>query len=338
MTMPPVPAVPPTRTSTLTYIDSADLANYTNAWQTRDAAQQARIAELEAQIPAPTTVFGIDLSDLTGDKPLSEAQKVNAHRALGLKLTNVRVFDGSGLPDWTSERIKALDPTKGDSILISSLTTDIAGMTTALKNTPDEWRGRVRVSHGHEREADLLSQADPDAAVKAWLDGNARKADMLDSLGSYGYSSDDLVKILLWYSQVIDTRYKGTQEKFYGGQNFGMWGMDCYHNAAWLNQQDRYATPQELFDPVLDFAAQIGRPVCIPEWGATLAKTDTNGARRAQSVSDGGAYLRSKDAVFANWWCGTGKTDSTQPEGYRNFHLEKVAGASSPELQAYLAL
>jgi hypothetical protein len=298
-------------------------------------AQQAKIAALEAQLaPKRTTQFGIDLSDLGPDQPLTEAQKVSSHRALGLPLTHVRVFFGTSVPSWSSERIKALDPTKGDSILISTLSRDVAGMTTFLKNTPDEWRGHVEVAHGHEREADLLAAANPTAAVNDWLAGNLEKATMLDGLGSWGYSSDDLVKILLWFSQVIDPKCKGTQERFYGGQDFGKWGMDCYHYQYWLNALDRYATPAELFDPVIDFAAQIGRPCVVPEWGGTLAKTDTDGTRRAQAIAEGGAYLQAKGVVHANWWCGAGSKDASQPTGWRNHHLD----VARSNVDAFLSL
>lgn len=334
MPIPDAPALPTTRS--FSYLTPEDVGNYGAAWAQRDAALQARIAELEAAQPdTPTgTVFGIDLSNLTGDKPLTEKEKVDAHRALGLKLTNVRVFFGSAVPAWTNERIQALDPTKGDSITISTLSRDVAGMTSFLKNTPDAWRGHVDLCHGHEREADLLAASNPDAAVKDWLAGCAEKAHMLDGLGSYGYSSDNFGKIGLYYTQVFGkTNERNTREKFYGGQDFGWFGEDCYQPANWLNQQDKYATPDELFGGIVNFAAQIGRPCRIPEWGSTLAKTDTNGQRRAQTITDGGAYLKSKGVLSANWWCATGSTDSTQPKGYRDFHLE-----GTPGLAAYLAL
>ena len=319
-------------------IDTAEKASQaaTDALLAANATLTAENASLRAQIQAqqPTgTRFGIDLSNLTGDKPLTEKQKVTAHRAAGLRLTNVRVFAGSSVPSWSDERVQALDPARGDSILVSTLSRDKAGLATWLRNTPDAWRGHVRLSHGHEREADILKSANPTASLADWLAGCQEKAELLDAASSYGYSSDDLVKIMLWYSQVIDPKTKGSQERFHGGQDFGMWGMDCYHNAAWLNVGDRYTTPAELFDPVITFARQAGRPVCVPEWGATLAKTDTHGTRRAQAITDGGAYLKAAGVVFANWWCGAGSLDPTQPKGYRDFHLD-----GTPALAAYVAL
>jgi hypothetical protein len=333
--IPDAPLVPSLRT--LTYVDPADFIAYRALWDARDTAQQARIAELEAQQkPAPpTTLFGVDLSDITGDAPLSEAQKVDAHRALGLALTNVRVFFGSSVPSWSSERIRALDPTRGDSIIVSTLSRDVAGMTAWLKNTPDQWRGHVDLTHGHEREADLLGQANPDAAVADWLAGCQEKADMLDGLGSWGYSSDDFGKIMLHYTQHHGpTTMRDTYERFHGGQDFGWFGEDCYHNAAWLNgSPGRYETPTELFGGIADFCAQAGLPCRIPEWGATLAKGDTDGAGRARAVADGGAYLAARGVLSANWWCATGSKDATQPHGYRDFHLE-----GTPALAAFLAL
>lgn len=59
-----IPPMPPLRT--LTYIDPTDFIAYRAAWNARDAAQTARIAELEAQLdPAPEpagTVFGVNAS------------------------------------------------------------------------------------------------------------------------------------------------------------------------------------------------------------------------------------------------------------------------------------
>lgn len=325
---------------------AASAANFSAIIAGRDqiiAARDATIVKLQAQINSLNPIrFGIDLSDLTTDKPLTEAQKVASHRAAGLALTDVRVFAGSAVPSWSMERIKALDPTLGDSVVISTLSRDVAGMTTFFKNTPDEWRGHVDLSNGHEREADLLASANPQA-VNDWLAGCLEKATMLDGLGAWGYSSDNFGKIMLHFTQEHGpTAQRDTRARFYGGQDFGWFGEDCYHYSTWLNQQDRYETPAELFDGILDFCAQIKRPCRIPEWGAVLAKTDTLGVRRGKAITDGGAYLKAKAATGlviqgANWWCGSGSPDTTQPGGVRNFHLEHF-GAASPELAAYLAL
>lgn len=306
----------------------AAYAAETSARDATEAALEAQIADLKAQLAAKDqkTTFGFDISALGPDANLSDAKKIADHKALlGLKgVQNVRVFFGSDVPRWNDSRLQALGP--DDGALISTLSRDGAGQATFLANTPDKFRqrpGQIKLAHGHERDANLLKSSNPAAAIRDWLDGNQQKADLLDA--AEGYSTDDLVKITLYYSQTFDAACKNTRERFYGDQNFGIFGEDCYHPQQWLNQQDRYATPEELFGGIVAFCKQIGRPCAIPEWGGTLSSGDTDGSRRAQAIKDGGAYLRANGVLFANWWCATGSKDSSQPGGYRNHHLEIAA-------------
>lgn len=317
---------------------------------------RARVAELEAGQPQPQpepeprptspvgTVFGVDLSDLGLDANRAWTAKVEEHRIL-LQATGlgvVRHFAGGAPlgPDvWNQERLQAL--TAADDVHITtnvSTRAQRAGLKAMLAATPDKFRqrpGQVQWGVRHEMEADLTTQA----AIDAWLADNLVLAEELDAAD--GYDSDDLVKTLLFYSQHVD--YKGSWEKFHGGQDFGKIGMDCYHLQAQLNKVDAtgkpagsYTPASVLFGYLKTIKEQTGRPVCVPEWGGTLANTDPTGAGRAKAITDGAAFLRDLGATHASWWCADGSKD---PKGnVRKHHLEQVAGANSPEVAAYRAL
>lgn len=322
------------------------------------ATLQARIAQLEAQPPpaptpdptpppAPTPTgpfFGVDISDLGFDADLTEKSKVEGHRSL-LKATSlgvVRTFAGStplGPGIWNLERLQAL--TAADAVHITTnlaVRNNRAGMKAALDSTPDKFRsfpGQVQWGVRHEMEADLLTQT----AIDSWLVDNQVLAEELDA--AEGYTSDDLIKTLLFYSQHVD--FKGSWPKFHGGQNFGKMGMDCYHLQAQLNKTDSagkpvgsYTTPAILFGYLKTIKEQTGRPICVPEWGGTLANTDPTGTGRAKAIQDGAAYMKELGVTHASWWCADGSKD---PAGnVRKHHLEQVSGATSPEVTAFRAL
>jgi hypothetical protein len=184
----------------------------------------------------------------------------------------------------------------------------------------------------------MEAQLTTDAAVQGWLDDNQAMADVLDAAD--GYSPDDLIKTLLFFSQFGDPKLKGSWPKFHGGQQFGMMGMDCYHLQARLNNvvngkpAGAYTPPEVLFGILVEIAAQTGLPVCAPEWGGTRANTDPTGEGRAKAITDGAAFAREHGIRHASWWCAYGR----ELGGVRlNHHLE-VGGPASPEVAAYKAL
>lgn len=339
--IPPVPADPKTRT--LVYDDPTEINSYKAGWMTRDSAQTAEIARLNALIkaqpvpdpvPVPATSFvrwanwwcadgmrsgarvlhhldetgsnapevavfaelakrttgprfSWDTSSLGNDASKSESLKISSHKTLfGVdNIQHVRVFFGTSVPNWSDARILAL--TDKDSMVVSSLSTDRAGVAAFLAATPAKFRtrpGQVTYAFGHEREANL----DVGPLLKAWLDGNQMVADLLHA--APGYSTDDLVKIGLWYSQEQDKRAGVSipnREQLYGGQNFGSFGEDVYNPRA----ATRYFTPAEMFGPITAFCKQVGRPCAIPEWGGERLTTDTTGTGRAKFIADGAAFL-----------------------------------------------
>lgn len=311
---------------------------------------QARIAELESPSTPLKTVFSWDVSSLGDDANRTEATKIASHKTLfGVdSIQNVRVFFGSDVPVWTDARIAQL--TEKDSCLISTLSRDKAALLTFLKNTPDRFRkraGQVKLAHGHERDAELTTAS----LLQGWLDGNAEKADLLVAAGIPTMSEDDLVKITLHYSQEghgVFSRGAGipTREQMYGGQNYGIYGEDCYAHRTWINQKNRYETPEEQFGGFVAFLKQIGLPGAVPEWGAERASTngvapmDSTGAGRAKYITDGGAYLKAQKMAdgsplfrFVNWWCADGFRD-----GARVLHHLEETGTTAPEVAAYKTL
>lgn len=230
--------------------------------------------------------YSWDTSNLGNDAKLTDVQKISSHKSLfgTSKIEHVRVFFGSSVPSWSNPRIQALSD--GDSFTLSSLSTDWAGIAAFLAATPAKFQrpGAVTYAFGHEREADL----DTGPLLAAWLDGNARLADVLDA-GPYT-SRDDLVKITLWYSQEQDKRAGVSipnREQMYGGQDFGIFGEDVYNPRA----ASRYFTASEMFGPITSFAKSIGRPCAIPEWGGERLATDTTGSGRAKFIQEGAAFL-----------------------------------------------
>lgn len=331
----------------------ADLSALRSQVATKDAALveadrqiTALIAEVawfqSQQAPAPTpapapapvdkVTFSIDVSALGTDADIPEAKKIADHKAsLGVdNLQNVRIFIGARALSWTDARIQAL--TEKDSILISVSTrrtrTEIRNFLAA---TPERFRkrkGQVKVCYKHECEAEWSKAANGDAWLADYLAGNLDWAEELDASPFPTQSRDDVVKIMLWYSQHIGRPAGGLRETkdtlalFYGGQDFGSFGMDCYHYQVWL-AKGRYATPTELFGKIIAFCRKVGRPCVIPEWGGELAEGDTDGAKRAIAIRDGGALLQANADVvdFANFWCAKGSKDAVTGLP-RDHHLE----------------
>jgi LysM repeat protein len=296
--------------------------------------------------PPPTTRFGLDISNLGPDKDLSEAQKLANHKS-ELQVTSlqyVRVFLQSralGPSLWTEdERLAALKPGDGCHITTNlALRNNQQAFRSMLNGMPDHLRepGRVLWGVNHEVETKYPTAT----AIKGWLDDNQAMADILNSWVT-GYQ-DWVVKTLLFYSQHVNPDYKGSWPKFYGGQNFGMIGVDCYHLQNRLNDTDaagkpigKYTPATELFKYQLEIKAQTGLPVCAPEWGGTRANTDPTGTGRAQAIRDGAALMRENGFHHAAWWCAMGEEN---PDGTRrNHHLQQGTTNPSPELVAYREL
>lgn len=287
-----------------------DLTAQTADLTSRLTAALARIAELEARAE-PGTVFSFNVSSLGADAGIAEAKKVTGHKALfgADSVQNLRVFFGGRAPNWTDTRIKAC--TDKDSILVSFTAWNRAAFRAWLAATPERFRrrpGQVKVCFKHEFEAEWRDAADRAKWLADWLRVHAEIAEELDASPHDTQSRDDVVKILLWYSQHIDPATKDTWRQFHGGQDFGLIGMDCYHYQVWLGK-GRYATPEELFGLLVTIGEETGRPVCVPEWGGELAAGDVDGSGRAKAIADGGAYLVGRGVRFANWWCATGSRD-----------------------------
>lgn len=283
----------------------------------------ARVAELEKARQTERTVFSFDVSTLGSDASVSEANKVAGHKALlGTdSVQNLRVFFGNGALSWNNARIKAC--TDKDSLLVSFNKWDRVALRKFLADTPERFRqrpGQVKVCFKHEFEAEWRDATDRGQWLADWLGANAALADELDNSPWDTQSRDDVVKILLWYSQMIDAACKGTWRQFYGGQDFGYIGMDCYHYQVWLGK-GRYATPEELFGLLVQIGMQTGRPVCAPEWGGELAAGDTDGAGRAKAIREGGAYAVEHGIRFVNWWCAAGSKDAKTGQA-RDHHLD----------------
>jgi hypothetical protein len=313
------------------------------AWLEHSRAQVAEIERLNALLEAgdstPRIEFSFDIGDIGGtpDAPQTEAKKLADRKAmLGVPyVKDVRVFFGTSVPRWDDERIQALDPTIGDTFVLSTLTTDFAGLRTFYANAPDEWRGNFRSCYGHEREANLLT----DALLAAWLNGNARMAAEVDASG-YMNVDEHFGKLTLFYSQQIDQRIEiPTREEMHGGQNFGFFGEDCYHPRARLSR-GFYETAPNLFGPILDFAQSVGRPCLIGEWGGERAAGDTTGQGRAAAITEGGEYLKSRHGqnglriIGANWWWAYGLRDGV----VLDHNLHAGGNVNAPEVAAFRAL
>lgn len=308
------------------------LQQVTNALTQQLAADQATIAQqaaLIAQLEAGQqtgTVFGFDVSNLGTDSKLTEQQKLDSHRSLlgAGDAQHVREFFNPGQTlTWNTPRLNALGP--GDSVVISMKDHPARnGFAAFDKNRPDKFRqrpGQVIYAYHHECEAEWAKATNKAAWIADYTSAYQALADGLVANGTG--TQHDVVKILLWYSQVIASATKGSWDTFHAGQNFGLLGMDCYHYQAWLNRTSggkpvgRYATPDELFGPLVAMKSS-GLDVCAPEWGGTLANSDTDGSARAKAITDGGAYLKQHGVVWANWWCAQGSPG-------RNHHLEQAA-------------
>ena len=295
---------------------------------TIEVAQVLWVVDPKTPVPQPkSTVFSFDISNLGNDAKLNEAQKINSHKQLyGVdNVQNIRVFfNAVSSVNWNNERLAAL--TNKDSCLISFKSWDRVAFRKLLASTPEKFRqrpGQVQWAYWHEFEGDWKSASNKTQFLNNFLTAYKEMAEELDASQWDTQSSDDVVKIFLWYSQMIDGATKGQWQQFIGGQQFGKIGMDCYNYAGWLSK-GRYATPEELLGVLIQMGKETGLPICVPEWGGELAAGDT-GAGLAKAIAAQGEYMKANNVLFANWWCAQGSKD---PQGnVREHHLDNVPAA-----------
>jgi len=278
-----------------------------------NADLSAQNALLRAQLEAMTgtrTQFGINLSTLSPETKTWQ-QLVTDHRGLyGGPLTHIRLFSAGYPMLWSNDRVKPL--TGADIPVFSFKQISRASFDTWMSGIPADWP-EVWACFWHEVEADAQKSTDRAAFMTRYL-GAYDLMDEARKAHPNGHKVK-LVKILLWYSQVMDPATKGNWQDFHAGQKFvDALGMDCYSYQAWLSK-DRYATAEELLGPLAAIGQQSGLPVCVPELGGTLAATDTDGSRRAAAIQSWVDYARDHGFLWANWWCAQGGAG-------RNHHLD----------------
>jgi hypothetical protein len=246
-------------------------------------------------------------------------QIIAKHRVTyGPTLPHIRLFSSGKIDQWTDPDPKAL--VAGDKACFSFKTWDLASFNSFMDGIPAGFN-EVWVCHWHECEDDAKKSGDIPTFIKNYLNvyaqmDAARKAHRNGSKVKF-------VKIFMFYQEVIVKQAGCTWKEFHGGQNFvDAIGFDCYSPAAWANQGDRYATPVELFGELQAAGKATGIPICVPELGAQLAKTDTNGTRRAAAIQGYVDYAKANNFLWVNWWCSNGNVGSSF-----DFRLENDAAA-----------
>lgn len=311
-----------------TAVDAAEAAANAeaDAWQTRHTADLATIADLRAQIaklthpqPQAKTVFGIDVSTLGESKPW--AQIVTDHRKLYGSLPHVRVFSSGKPPAW-----QALAGLNGvDKPVVSFKTWDATAFKALLDGIPADWP-ELWICHYHEPEDNAKKSGNP-AFIASYLSVYAAMNAARKAHPNGGKVR--LVKIFMWFQEVIAKQPGCTWQEFHGGQTFiDAHGWDCY-SPTWGAWASRYATPAELFAPAVAAAKATGIPWCVPELGAVRQAWDTDGAGRAAAITSWAAYCRANGALWVNWWCSHGNAGTGE-----DYHLE----ADPKALAAWKAL
>lgn len=304
-----------------TYISGLESSNSTlttqvSSLQAQLDAANKKIAQLQAIINGPTppppgpppvssTQFGIDVSTLSETDSLQTV--IAKHRATwGAALPHIRVFSGGTISQWTDPIPKVLVP--GDKPVFSFKQWDLASFNSFMDGIPAGFN-EVWVCHYHEPEDDAKKSGDVANFIKNYLNVYAQ----LDAARKAHKNGPKvkLVKIFMYYQEVTAKQVGCTWNEFHGGQSFvDALGFDCYNPANWANQQNRYATPDELFGELLAAHKATGIPFCVPELGSILAANDTNGKNRAAAIAGWVKYLQDNGCLWANWWCSNGNVGS----------------------------
>ncbi|MDG4804141.1 hypothetical protein [Micromonospora sp. WMMD980] len=209
------------------------------------------------------------------------------------KLQMARIFFPGMPPAWKGSRADVVDRTvvvsfKASPQEINSGRHD-ARLASWFASIPRDHN--VYWSYFHEPEDDVERGAfTTDAYRAAWkrVAGLAARAD-----------NAKLINTLILMCWTLDSKSGRSFDAFYpGGDVIEALGWDCYN---WGKKWKRYASPQEIYGPIINKSKALGKPWGVAETGSDLVPGDS-GAGRATWIRAMTSYLNGQRPEFVAYY------------------------------------
>lgn len=209
------------------------------------------------------------------------------------KLRMARIFFPGLPPAWSGSRADVVDRTVVVSFKASPQEVNTgkfdSRLTSWFASIPREHN--VYWSYFHEPEDDVERGAFSTAAYRtAWK----RIAGLADRTGN-----PKLINTLILMCWTLDPKSGRSFDAFYpGGDVIEALGWDCYN---WGKKWKRYASPQEIYGPMISKSKALGKPWGVAETGSDLVPGDS-GTGRAAWIRSMTGFLNGQRPEFVAYY------------------------------------
>ncbi|MCZ7426699.1 hypothetical protein O7607_13225 [Micromonospora sp. WMMA1949] len=209
------------------------------------------------------------------------------------KLRMARIFFPGLPPAWSGSRADVVDRTVVVSFKASPQEVNTgkfdSRLTSWFSSIPREHN--VYWSYFHEPEDDVERGAFSTAAYRtAWK----RIAGLADRTGN-----PKLINTLILMCWTLDPKSGRSFDAFYpGGDVIEALGWDCYN---WGKKWKRYASPQEIYGPMISKSKALGKPWGVAETGSDLVPGDA-GTGRAAWIRSMTGFLNGQRPEFVAYY------------------------------------
>ena len=209
------------------------------------------------------------------------------------KLQMARIFFPGLPPAWSGSRADVVDRTVVVSFKASPQEINSGRHDSRLRS----WFASIPRDHNvywsyfHEPEDDVERGAfSTDAYRTAWK----RVAGLADQAGN-----PRLINTLILMCWTLDPKSGRSFDAFYpGGSVIEALGWDCYN---WGKKWKRYASPQEIYGPMISKSKALGKPWGVAETGSDLVPGDA-GAGRAEWIRSMSGFLNGQRPEFVAYY------------------------------------
>ncbi|AXH89762.1 hypothetical protein ACFWDZ_23410 [Micromonospora aurantiaca] len=209
------------------------------------------------------------------------------------KLRMARIFFPGLPPAWSGSRADVVDRTVVVSFKASPQEVNTgkfdSRLTSWFSSIPREHN--VYWSYFHEPEDDVERGAFSTTAYRtAWK----RIAGLADRTGN-----PKLINTLILMCWTLDSKSGRSFDAFYpGGDVIEALGWDCYN---WGKKWKRYASPQEIYGPMISKSKALGKPWGVAETGSDLVPGD-GGTGRAAWIRSMTSFLNGQRPEFVAYY------------------------------------
>ncbi|GAB3053757.1 hypothetical protein [Micromonospora schwarzwaldensis] len=209
------------------------------------------------------------------------------------KLQMARIFFPGLPPAWSGSRADVVDRTVVVSFKASPQEINSGRHDSRLRS----WFASIPRDHNvywsyfHEPEDDVERGAfSTDAYRSAWK----RVAGLAEQAGN-----PRLINTLILMCWTLDPKSGRSFDAFYpGGDVIEALGWDCYN---WGKKWKRYASPQEIYGPMINKSKALGKPWGVAETGSDLVPGDS-GTGRAEWIRSMAGFLNGQRPEFVAYY------------------------------------